>query len=473
MAFLVHRWLGVALALLMAVWAISGITMMYVAFPETSAEERLAGLQPLDMSGCCGDPTVPQGTLSSASVEMLLGQPVLRIMTEGGPQAIPLGGDLPKVGKEEAGRIAATHMGETFGRAPDMRVEETDRDQWTVYGRFRQLAPLYKASFDDARGTQLYVSGLTGEVVQDTSARERFWNWLGAVPHWLYFTTLRDIQPLWYNLVVYASLLGVFLTVTGIYAGVAMYGRGKRWSPFRGVALWHHWTGLVFGVATLTWVASGLFSMNPWGWFESQGPGEEIPNLAGRPLEGRDAVALVRALAARPQPDVVAAEVTVQDGRAFAILVRADGSRTRAALPDLAPAPPGRAELAAKARLARPTTPVASAGLITAPDAYHYGHKSEPVLPAYRVIYANEDRTRLYFDPRTGELVNFVDAQVRAFRWWHLGLHRLDFPVLRSRPLWDVVTVPLLIGVSLLCVLGVWMGGRRLLRPRGPIRRGR
>ncbi|HEY6817558.1 MAG TPA: peptidase [Croceibacterium sp.] len=472
--FLVHRGLGVVLALVMAIWAISGITMMYVAFPDTSPEERLGGLQPLDLSGCCAAFTVPEGPLASASVEMLLGRPVLRIMTGQGPVALPLDGQaLPEMGAGQAGAIAATHVRETFGTAPAVRVAPTEPDQWTVYGRFRQHAPLYKASFADPRGTELYVSGLTGEVVQDTSSRERFWNWLGAVPHWLYFTALRANQPLWYNLVVYTSLLGVFLTVTGIYVGVVMYGRGKkRWSPFRGIALWHHWTGLVFGLLTLTWVASGLFSMNPWGWFESQGPTEEIPNLAGREIAGADAMALVGALGAHPQPGVISAQVDVQQGRPWAILVRADGMRTRASLPDLVPAPPSAAELDAKGRIAKPATRIASARTIAEPDAYHYGHKGEPVLPAYRVIYANADETRLYFDPRTGELINFVDAETRAFRWWHLGLHRLDFPVLRSRPLWDIVTLPLLIGVSLLCLLGVWMGVRRVMRPRGPMRRG-
>lgn len=472
--FLVHRWLGVALALLMTVWAVSGITMMYVAFPDLSAEERVAGLEPLDLAGCCAEAAVPEGPLAKAAIEMMLGRPVLRTVGEEGPVAIPLDGEpLPRIGAQEAGAIAATHMRETFGAAPAPRVVPTDPDQWTVYGRFRQYAPLYKASFADERGTELYVSGRTGEVVQDTSARERFWNWVGAVPHWLYFTALRGNQPLWYNLVVYASLLGIFLTVTGIYVGVVMYGRGKkRWSPFRGIALWHHWTGLVFGLVTLTWVASGLVSMNPWGWFESQGPGEEIANLTGRQPEGADAVALARALAARPQPGVVQAEVQVQRGEAWAILVDANGARVRASLPDLAPAPPGASELALLPGIARPSTPVASATTITEPDAYHYGHKSEPVLPAYRVIYANTDETRLYFDPRTGELIRFVDAEARGFRWWHLGLHRLDFPVLHSRPLWDLVTVPLLIGVALLCALGVWMGVRRVLRPRGPMRRG-
>jgi hypothetical protein len=29
---------------------------------------------------------------------------------------------------------------------------------------------------------------------------------------------------------------------------------------------WHHITGLVFGVVTLAFVASGLVSMHPWGF---------------------------------------------------------------------------------------------------------------------------------------------------------------------------------------------------------------
>jgi uncharacterized iron-regulated membrane protein len=464
MSFLVHRWLGIALALLMAVWALSGITMMYVSFPETTADERVAGLQPLDLSGCCENAALPDGTIDSASVEMLAGSPVLRWTTSDGTGMNGLDGTPPLIGEREAGTIAATHMRKAFGVESAPKVEQIDRDQWTVYGRFRQHAPLYKASFADGPGTVLYVSGATGEIVQDTVRHERFWNWLGAVPHWLYFTAFREQQPLWYNFVVYASLLGVFLTVTGIYVGIRMYGRGPRKSPFRGIALWHHWAGLIFGIATLTWVVSGLASMNPWGWLESEGPGEELLNLAGRPMEGADAAALVRALAANPQPGIVSAEATVQDGRPYAILVRQDGSRVRATLPDLRPAAPADEELEAQAVASKPDVRISSAQTIAEGDAYHYSHHTPAILPAFRVIYANADETRLYFDPRTGELISYADAPSRAYRWWHYGLHRLDFSGLNARPLWDFIMLPLIAGISVLCLLGVWMGWRRLAR---------
>ena len=477
MTFLVHRWLGIALALLMSLWTLSGFVMMYVSYPETSTAERMAGLQPLDMSHCCAaDILLPAGPVESASVEMLLSRPVVRWMGPEGPQLFgiaaptPVMGELaatPDIGETEAVEIAERHWLNTRGlpaeALPHTDVEPVEVDQWTL--QQRRYAPLYKVRFADDRGTDLYVSGLTGEVVQDTHRSERFWNWLGAVPHWLYFTPLRKDGALWSQVVIWASLLGTFLTLTGIYVGLRMYGRGKHRSPFRGAALWHHWTGLIFGLVTLTWVFSGFASMQPWGWLESEGPGAELQAMAGRPLDGRDVEALVSALAAHPPPGVVSAEAVVQNGKPFAILVRADGTRTRDALPDLAPAPPTNADLAALTRAARPGDPIVAQGPITAGDAYHYDHHSTPAqFPAWRAIYGDAASTRLYLDPRTGELLTFVDSGSRSFRWWHLALHRLDVSGLRERPLWDLVTLPLLIGVALVCLLGVWMGARRLLR---------
>ena len=113
-------------------------------------------------------------------------------------------------------------------------------------------------------------------------------------------------------------------------------------------------------------------------------------------------------------------------------------------------------------RAALPRTPIASTGLIRKGDAYHYSHHAPAILPAWRAIYADAGETRLYLDPRTGELIDFVDGPSRAFRWWHLGLHRLDFAGLNARPLWDVLMLPLIAGIALVCGLGVWMGVRRL-----------
>ena len=473
--FLVHRWLGVGIALLMAVWALSGLVMMYVSFPETTSGERLAGLAPLEAGECCAalpSELAGSGALEAISVEMLGGQPVLRWVGAGGLGMVDLAtGQPPVIDAALAGRIAAEHFSRSGSGDAAPEVAPITRDQWTVYGRFRQHAPLFKASFADEAGTALYVSGATGEVVQDTNSHERFWNWLGAVPHWLYFTAFREIQWLWYDFVVYASVLGVFLTATGLYLGIRMYGRGKRRSPYRGLALWHHWTGLIFGVVTLTWTASGLFSMQPWGWFESAGPEAEAAALSGRPIQTGDAALLVQALEAGVPDGAVSASLAVQQGKPYAVLANRDGQSWRAVLPSLAPAPLENAELAQLAGTARPGVLVTSQQLIRTEDAYYFGHKSEVVLPAWRIIYADEEATRLYIDPRTGEGISKVDSAARAYRWLHYGLHRMDFTgLMRSRPLWDIITLPLMLGVSLLCVIGTWLGWRRLRRTVAPKR---
>ena len=35
---------------------------------------------------------------------------------------------------------------------------------------------------------------------------------------------------------------------------------------------WHHLSGLLFAVVTITWIFSGLMSMNPWKLFASGAP---------------------------------------------------------------------------------------------------------------------------------------------------------------------------------------------------------
>jgi hypothetical protein len=463
--FWLHRWLGIVIALLMAVWALSGLVMMYVSFPETSEEERLKGLEPLAAWECCGELSLPEDpAIQAASIEMLAGEPVLRWAgAEGGGVVSLVSGEAPALGAEAAKGIAAAHFRRSTGAALEPKVERIKLDQWTVYGQYRQHQPLYKASFADDAGTVLYVSGSDGTIVQDTVAHERFWNWLGAVPHWLYFTSFRQIQPLWYNFVVYTSLLGVFLTVTGIYIGILQFRRGKRLSPYRGLALWHHWTGLAFGIFTLTWTASGLFSMQPWGMFESEGPGEEMMAMMGRPANSQDLVRLVSAVAAHPDSGAVSVTLSMQEGTAWAILAHADGTSVRAALPTLQDAPLTEADLAARAQAMRPGGKIASQGMIDQPDDYYYGHKREVTLPVYRIVYDDAEDTRFYFDPRSGDLVGYVDSAGRGYRWWFNALHRLDFAHwLRARPVWDIVTLPLMLGVCLLTVIGFWLGVKRL-----------
>ena len=119
--------------------------------------------------------------------------------------------------------------------------------------------------------------------------------------HWIYFTKLRRSPEIWTQVVIWTSLLGTFLTVTGLWYGVTqirLHG-SARWTPYRGLRFWHHLAGLVFGIFTLTWVASGLLSMNPWGLLVGHGAGLEASRLRNFDLTSDDALAVARLLAER------------------------------------------------------------------------------------------------------------------------------------------------------------------------------
>ncbi|WP_335645491.1 hypothetical protein [Methylobacterium durans] len=156
------------------------------------------------------------------------------------------------------------------GTAADVRT--LARDQWTVAGRYDALRPFHVVALGDPAGTELYVSAVTGAVVLDTGARERFWNWLGAVPHWLYPTPLRARPDLWRDVVLWVSGIGIAGAVSGLVLGIWRLRPRRRYpsgaaTPYRGIGRLHHLFGIVGGLGILTFVVSGWLSMNPNRWF--------------------------------------------------------------------------------------------------------------------------------------------------------------------------------------------------------------
>ncbi len=68
-----------------------------------------------------------------------------------------------------------------------------------------------------------------------------------------------------------------------------------------------------------------------------------------------------------------------------------------------------------------------------------------------------------YLDPASGQVRLALDGEARASRWIRTGLHDLDFPGLRERPVWDLVVILLLAGVTVGAVTGAWLGLKRLV----------
>jgi uncharacterized iron-regulated membrane protein len=466
---LLHRYLGIAVGALMAMWCLSGIVMLYVSYPALGENVRLEHLQPIAWHNCCRVADALRADFLSAgtSVEMLDGRPVLFSRAHSRPIDLSTGLLIEEISADQAAGVATGFAANASPAAPQL-LGLIDRDQWTVSGEFNSERPLYHFGLADAAGTELYVSSRSGRAVQMTTARERFWNWLGAVPHWLYFTELRSHPRIWSQVVIVASLLGCFLAGIGIYLGIRQCAArpAGRWSPYIGFNLWHHMAGLTFGVFALTWVLSGLLSMNPWGWLQGAGMDTESAAILGAPRSSANLGVVLKILAGAA-PDAVPSAVSLKaaplNGETYFIASSAGGERLRLDESGT-PAPLGGAELKFLADVLGGVETPSALKLVPQEDDYYFSHHRElAALPVYRLILASG--TRYYLDSVSGMLVAKLDAGSRAYRWLHAGLHRLDFaPWIRTRPQWDLIILFLMSGVTVVCVTGTYLGYRRLTR---------
>jgi len=404
---------------------------------------------------------------------MLADRPALRLISQGRQTLVDLrtGALLQAVDGNEALRIAVAYERATGTNGQARLLGTVERDQWTVSGGYGREQPMQKIALEDAGGTELYVSAQTGEIVQRTTARERIWNYFGAVTHWLYFTPLRQHDGLWAQTIIWLSMLGVFLTATGLYLGIAQLRLGSaHWSPYRGINLWHHVSGLMFGLATLAWVGSGLLSMNPWGLLASSYGEDEAEQQRDIELNATQAIDIaerlvrgqtVRLSGRHPLLQIASAPLA---NSLHLLATRSDG-RVRLDATTLEPEPLVPAELVQAIRSFQDEPSPATVQLLTAGDAYYYSDHEVGFEPAYRVTFNDLERSRYYFDPITGALQSKFDRNARGYRWLFNAVHRWDFsPGIRRRPLWDLVVGALLLGIATGSLTGVVLGFRRVMR---------
>jgi hypothetical protein len=440
--------------------------MMYVHYPRLSEKQRLRTLAPISWQACC---QVAEGLIDEtaralvAEVENSAGEAVLRFRgAENVETAIDLArGTAIHIDADRARAIALDTAPRIIGRPSRLiDAEQIEIDQWTV--GLAAATPLFRFAIDDPERTDLYVSGKTGEVVLWTTATQRFWNWLGAIPHWLYFSSLRSHAVLWSQILIWAAMLGIFLTALGLYLGIAQIKSRAEFSPYRGWLYWHHVTGLLFGVATLGWVVSGLVSMNPWGFLEERFDRDTQGRLASQMPQWRDMRASLNIIRTRSEVvDAVSLVSAPFAGRLYWLAKQKDGTTVRL---DVAGnvAEVSASELAEAARRVAGSGDISEEAMLGKEDAYYFRSNDGLALPVYRVILDDEDHTRYYIDPKTGAVVQRVDHNGRWYRWLFSGWHRLDFaPWIRTRPIWDIVVIILMTGGLSLAVAGAYLAAAR------------
>ncbi|GAB4455186.1 MAG: PepSY domain-containing protein [Armatimonadaceae bacterium] len=508
--YLLHRWLGIVLCIFFALWFISGVIMLYARMPLLFPSERYAGLETLDFARIQISPQQawdrlgkPEANPGKARLVMSLNRPVYLFNSKGEKwQGIfaDTGEQLEPVTVEQGAREAQRFLNrETL----PVHVNTFDGiDQWTFSNSMNLHRPLHRYRFDDANRTEVYVSAVTGEVVNKTTQGERWSAAVGAYLHWLAPSLLRREVTVWRNFLLYLSLAGTILAVTGMVIGVLRYrregypnrtGLGAK-LPYRGVMAWHAWTGLLFGVTTLTWIFSGFLYMNPGG--TKSGPLSTVTtvtpyneggiraDLSPKPEQSKafsggalemnlfqvlpgDAWATAKGITDATAP---VKEVTLLRfaGKPYYLFHRTDTDSwlvSGATVSADAKSMFSVEELVAQAEKAVPGAKLTEATLLTEYDAYYYavGAVAPKRLPILRLQYDDLPGTWLYVKPFDGSIFRRYDHHGRLMRWLVNGLHCLDFPFLiKNRPLWDIAIIGLSLGGLVLSVAGIIIGGKRL-----------
>lgn len=468
-----HRWMGIVLGALFITWFVSGVVLMYAQMPRLSRAERLQRLPVLDFDSASVTPLDAAAAVGygvrTVRLGMLSGRPIYRLAGAEGSATVFAddGSELDPV-KPDLALAEVRRFAPEFAAALRYDGYLETPDQWTL--EVARSLPLHRIALGDPEGTRLYVSEATGEIVMKTTASERRWAYPGAILHWLYLTPLRRNGALWAQLVIWASLAGTAMAVTGLVWGVWRFSpqrpyrlkRERVRSPYAGWMRWHHYAGLLVGVTTVTWVFSGLLSMDPWDWHPSTSPTrvqrEALTGGALR-LTGVSVRALQEAVAALNG----AREAELVQFRGTLFL--ADAHNLVSVADPRGVAHIDRTAIVDAARSAAGAASVRDVAWLDRYDAYYYDRDGELPLPVVRVRYDDPQQTWLYVDGVRGTPLRKEERLTRLNRWLYHGLHSLDFPFLYyRRPLWDVVVIALSAGGLIVSLTTIAPAFRRFRR---------
>src|SRR5690606_17756162 len=241
------------------------------------------------------------------------------------------------------------------------------------------------------------------------------------------------------------------MALLGLILGVTQYRKTepfnlKRAIPYRGLMRWHYILGVVFGLFTLTWVFSGLLSMEPYAWTNSRGvsvdpalfaEGEldlaQFPPLnrydwealgKGNEIKQVDLQWIGRApylLASYSVPTSAGSEKRDRLHQPYNIVGQSDAESMLIDARGRIVNGFDQNELVEKLD-ANVDASVTEVALLDDYDDYYYSRGGQLPLPALRVKFDDPAQSWIYVDPERSELLTMVTKASRVERWLYNGL---------------------------------------------------
>jgi len=501
-----HRYIGIPLSFLFVVWFVSAFVMIYAGgMPRVTPAMRIEGASPLALDDISVSPRQAVALLGyspfEARLRTVLGRPAYEFPEPGYPSAFlwaDNGEFLEAITPEQGARIATDFLGMPAGALAYEGLMTTP-DQWTIASP--RALPLFKYSADDEYGTVAYVSPTQAEVIVYTTRQSRLLAWLGTIPHWFYFTSLRANQPLWYDLVVWTSGIGCILAILGLIMTFTQARRVRPFNlsraiPYRGMMRWHYILGTVFGFFVLTWAFSGMLSMEPFAWTNARGLAvdegvyqEGVLELDAFPdfesgqwqtLARENGISgAIKAVEFRwigGEPYYLASfssnysagssvDMNKRDRlhQPYYIIGQLESSSLLIEAETMQTVESFDADMLVNKLAASVDANVTESAVLDHYDDYYYSRNNQLPLPVLRIKFDDPAQSWIYVDPQNSELLSLIHRNSRIERWLYSGLHSLDFAFwYHKRPLWDIGVIVLLLGGLVVSVLGLYLGLRRL-----------
>ncbi|MDL2231114.1 PepSY domain-containing protein [Porphyromonadaceae bacterium OttesenSCG-928-L07] len=474
--FSLHRIFGSIVCLFFFMWFVSGLVLVYHSFPKVTKEQKYEKMEALPsslphwetvLSPVCD--SVDQ--VQSLKVRQFQNQTLYTVKTKDSTYVI-CNDSLQAVTPVTFQTIR--QIARKWVDSPVVRVDTLyERDQWILYSWYVNELPVYKFYYDDDEKHQLYVSSRTAEVLQLSTRKERFWAWMGAIPHKFYIPLIRRDTNLWTRSLTIAGFIALIAALSGVSLGIYVlrksYKNKKRLvTPYRKRWYkWHHVTGLVFGVFLITWAFSGAISMQrlPQWLVKTYGEYRISPaKIRGKRLS-LDKYVLDYRSVQQVYSDVKEIEWShYRDVPVYNIVTGNKELCIDASTDQVKKLYLPENQIEKSIRAVHGKDASFTIHTINEYEEYYLARKNKLPLPVYKVEVDNEDASRYYIDPATGDF-KYLNRSRKVKKWLFNAMHYLQIKWLYEKPvLWVMSMWVLCIGGALVSLTGIVLSVRYIRR---------
>jgi hypothetical protein len=435
-----HQISGLVLSLMFVVWFASGIVLLFAGFPHASRNERFLHLKTFSQNHFYGLLAPSTKFKGRVELELTHNKPVYRVYTKRKAQQVFDAATLKPVAdftEKEARQLSVSFTKSGIKEI----VLINSLEQWIPWSYYKPLLPFYKCFINDADHTVLYISKKTGTIVQKTNKKNRLLAWIGAIPHWIYFSKLRQNTGWWRFVVILISVVGIVVSASGIIVGFIRIRKKRGITPYKKFWYkWHHLTGFFFGLFVFTFILSGFFSMvkvPDWLAFVNSEKREKIswnnklnlqhhhqttPLQIWKALEQKTGIRKIAWKTIHGTPAYFVYYNNYQQPQMYWLInnkIEKARSYTMKQIKQLA---------ANKFKnLTFSTSIQKEYDNYYSASAMHY-----LPYPAFKIKLNDTSKTWLYINPATGEEIRRLTKNQRIHRWLYRFLHTFDLAILKK-----------------------------------------